>query len=262
MNKLSVQEVCRERNAMKREYYQDIGYKPFLFFVIYGVTGDELEVSQKRHKVDELPEGLDLRTLTRELHGDYMDGFLTGPMGRVLEEANADLLKRCKEAEACVILQGSVVNDSTLDYMRNASGIIQAFIDKGAVGILDPQTIALHSPEQWTQKYFDKEVDALRHVVILYSREGEKYWLHTRGMAEFGRPDIGIDDVPEEKLHDYSKVIEQMIYYGGRGVFFDRDTRLHTSDGKAFVIHPEFVNDFENDDYNNAYYNVTVDDGP
>ena len=69
---------------MKREYYQDIGYKPFLFFVIYGVTGDDLEVSQKRHKVDELPEGLDLRTLTRELHGDYMDGFLTGPMGKVL----------------------------------------------------------------------------------------------------------------------------------------------------------------------------------
>ena len=77
-------------------------------------------------------------------------------------------------------------------------------------------------------------------------------------MAEFGRPDIGIDGLPEEKLHDYSKVIEQMIYYGGQGVFFDRDTRLHTSDGKSFVIHPEFVNDFENDDYNNAYYNVTV----
>ena len=243
---------------MKRVYYQDIGYKPFLFFVIYGVTGDDLEVSQKRHKVDELPEGLDLRTLTRELHGDYMDGFLTGPMGKVLGESNADLLERCKEAEACVILQGSVVNDSTLDYMRNAIGIIQAFVDKGAIGILDPQTIALHSAEQWTQRYFDKEVDALRHVVILYSREGDKYWLHTRGMAEFGRPDIGISDVPEEKVHDYTKIIEQVIYYGGQGVFFDRDTRLHTSDGKTFVIHPEFVNDFENDDYNNAYYNVTV----
>ena len=51
------------------------------------------------------------------------------------------------------------------------------------------------------------------------------------------------------------------MIYGGQGVFFDRDTRLHTSDGKTFVIHPEFVNDFENDDYNNAYYNVTVDDG-
>ena len=49
-----------------------------------------------------------------------------------------------------------------------------------------------------------------------------------------------------------------MIFYGGEGVFFERDTRLHTANGKIFVIHPEFVNDFENDDYNNAYYNVTV----
>jgi hypothetical protein len=49
-----------------------------------------------------------------------------------------------------------------------------------------------------------------------------------------------------------------MIFYGGQGVFFQQDTRLHTANGKAFVVHPEFVNDFENDDYNNAYYNVTV----
>ena len=41
---------------MKREYYQDIGYKPFLFYLVFGVSAEELEVSQKRHKVDELPE--------------------------------------------------------------------------------------------------------------------------------------------------------------------------------------------------------------
>ena len=29
-------------------------------------------------------------------------------------------------------------------------------------------------------------------------------------------------------------------------------------DKGAFVVHPEFVNDFENVDYNNAYYNVSV----
>lgn len=51
---------------MKREYYQDIGYKPFLFYLVFGVSAEELEVSQKRHKVDELPEGLDIRSFTRE----------------------------------------------------------------------------------------------------------------------------------------------------------------------------------------------------
>ena len=54
------------------------------------------------------------------------------------------------------------------------------------------------------------------------------------------------------------QLINQMIFYGGQGVFFDKDTRLHISADKSFVIHPEFVDDFENEDYNNAFYNVTV----
>ena len=243
---------------MERRYYQDIGYKPFLFFIIFGVSGEDLEVSREKHKVDELPAGLDIRTFTREMHGDWIDGWFTGAYESVLRKADSALFESCRNSNECTVLQGYVKKDSTLDYMKNVIGIIQAFIDKGALGILDPQTITLYSPEQWTDRFFDKDVNAQNHVMILYSEEDNGYWLHTRGMAEFGRPDIGIDGVPEEKVHDYEQLINQMIYYGGQGVFFEKDTRLHTFDGKAFVVHPEFVNDFENEDYNNAYYNVTV----
>ena len=40
---------------MEREYYQDIGYRPFLFYIVFGVSGEELEVSREKHHVDELP---------------------------------------------------------------------------------------------------------------------------------------------------------------------------------------------------------------
>lgn len=243
---------------MERKYFQDIGYKPFLFFVIFGVSGENLEVSRKKHKVDELPADLDIRTFTRETHGEWIDGWFTGAFASVLRKADSALFERCRDAHACTVLQGNIKNDSTLDYMRNAIGIIQAFIDKGALGILDAQAITLYSPAQWTERFFDKEVNAQNHVMILYSEEDGGCWLHTRGMAEFGRPDIGIHGVPEEKIHDYEQLISQMIYYGGQGVFFDQNTRLHTSEGKTFTIHPEYVDDFENEDYNNAWYNVTV----
>ena len=248
---------------MERKYFQDIGYKPFLFYVVFGISGDELEVSQKKHHVDELPKNLDIRTLSREENGEYIDGvFFSGAMGDVLENSNPELYGRCKSSLECVIIRGEIENDSTFDYMRNVIGIIEAFIDKGAVGILDHQTIALYSPEEWTERFFEEEVNAQNHVMIMCSEEENgEYWLHTRGMAEFGRPDIGINNVSEEKLDDYEQIINQMIYYGGQGVFFEEDTRLHTADDKSFVIHPEFVNDFENEDYNNAYYNVTVIEG-
>ena len=70
--------------------------------------------------------------------------------------------------------------------------------------------------------------------------------------------ETGYRDQQRPRIEDYTKIMNQMIFYGGEGVFFQSDTRLHTANGKAFVVHPEFVNDFENDDYNNAYYNVTV----
>ena len=33
---------------MERKYYRDIGYKPFLFYVVFGVSAEELEVSRTR----------------------------------------------------------------------------------------------------------------------------------------------------------------------------------------------------------------------
>ena len=162
---------------MKRDYYQDIGYKLFLFYLVFGVSAEELEVSQKRHKVDELPEGLDIRSFTREAQGEWIDRWFSGAYGSVMREADAVLFERCKAVENCVVLQGTVKNDSTLDYMRNVIGIIQAFVDKGAVGIMDPQTITLYAPEQWTERFFGQEVNAQKHVIVLCSREGESYWL-------------------------------------------------------------------------------------
>ena len=233
---------------MERKYYEDIGYKPFLFYVVFGVSANELEISREKHKVDEIPEGLDVIALSRPEHSDYLDGLLGGDIGKVLKNANSDLYETCVKTEKVVILKGEIQKDSTFDYMRNVIGIIQAFIDKGAAGVLDLMTFTLYSTSEWNKRFFAQdEVNAQNHVLIMFSKEENGYWIHTRGMAEFGRPDIGISNVPEDKLEDYKQVTDQMVFYGGQGLFF-----------KGQALKPEFVNDFENDDYNNAYYNVTV----
>ena len=242
----------------ERQYYEDIGYKPFLFYVVFGVSGDELEVSRTKHNVDGLPEGLDIISLARPEHSDYIDGLIGGGIGEHLKKADSALYESCKACDKVVIMRGEIADDSTFDYMRNLIGICEAFIDKGAKGILDLQTFTLYSPKEWTDRFFGKDVNAQNHVLIMFSKEDDGYWIHTRGMAEFGRPDYGISKVPENKLEDYKQVIDQMVFYGGQGLVFKGSAKLHTFNGKTFRVSTEFVNDFDNDDYNNAYYNVTV----
>lgn len=53
---------------MNREYYKDINYNPYLFYVVFGVSVEQLQVSRKKHYVDELPAGLDMRMLNRQEH--------------------------------------------------------------------------------------------------------------------------------------------------------------------------------------------------
>ncbi|HAU50378.1 MAG TPA: hypothetical protein DEG74_05825 [Clostridiales bacterium] len=243
---------------MEREYYEDLGYKPFLFYIIFGVSGEELTVSREKHHVSAFPEDLEIRSLNRTEHAESIDGLIGGQIGEILKAADSNLYGQCSSAEKCVILSGSVKDDSTLEYMQNVIGIIEAFIDQGAVGVLDLLTFTLYSPAKWTERFFEKEINAQNHVMILFSEEEDGIWLHTRGLAEFGRPDIGIHGVPEEKVEDYKQAIDQMIFYSGKGLFFKGKATLHTFNGKTITVAPEFVNDFDNDDYNNAYYNVTV----
>lgn len=246
-----------------REYYRDIGYKPFLFYVVFGVTAGDLHPSRSRHHVESLPEALEIHVLRRPDHSDYMDGFFSGELGRVLRDSSEDVYERCLAAEDCIIIRGSIEEDSSLDYMISVIGIIQSLMEEGAAGVLDFPAVRLFSPAEWEERFFEKEISACNHVVILYSEEPDGFWLHTRGMGEFGRPDCSIRGVDTSQLDEYAQILDQMIFYSGLGVFFDGEFRLHTQSGNAYAVTGRFVEDFENDDFNNAYCEIGVSrDGP
>lgn len=242
-----------------RKEYTDIGYRPFLFFVIFGVTEKEMQVSGSRHHVDAFPEGLEAHGLCRREHSDYIDGFFGGTLGKILKEDDPELYDQCQKAENCVIIRGDIIEDATFDYMRDVVGIIQAFVEQGAVGILDLLTFSLFSPQNWTECFFEKEINPQNHVKILFSKEDDGIWMNTRGMIEFGRPDYSIRGVDEADLDEYEKILNQMIFYGGQGVFFDGIFRLHTYGGNTYKVCSKFVSDFENSDFNNAYCDVSVE---
>lgn len=243
---------------IERKHFKDINYKPFIFLVIFGAAGDKLQVSASRHHVDGFPEGLEMHGLNRDEHAEYIDGFLSGTLGDVLSAQDPETFAKCSKAHDCVIIKGEIAKDDTLDYMRNLIGIVKAFFDQGAAGVLDSSTFTLYSDESWTDKFFEKEVNAQNHAVIIESEEDGGTWLHTRGLLAFGRPDLSMHAKDDEGAEECRQVMNQMIFYSGEGVFFDGEFNIHPQDGKTYKIRSEFIEDFDNDDYNNAYCNVEI----
>lgn len=238
----------------ERPYYEDINYHPLMFYVIFGAKDEELEISRERHNLDEVPKGLNMNMLTRVQHSEYMDNLIGGTLGKLLKEEQPELYERIQKENIWAIVNGKIKQDDNLKYLRNTIGVVQAFLDTGAIAVLDMQTFSLYSAEEFTEKIFSKELDVYSHVKILLSKmEDGNIWLHTRGLRKFGRPDVSIENIQESDVDKAVRVANQMIYYSSLGVLFNKKTKLHTHKEETFIINPEFVEDYENVDFNNAY---------
>lgn len=241
----------------QRPYYQNTGRRPYLFYAVMGAKAEELHVSRSRHHVEDMPEGLGLSGLKRPGQDTYIDELLGGTLGRILDERNHDLYEKAKAAQSCLVLYGEVQKDDTLEYLRSAIGFVQAAVETGAVAVLDLQTLELYSIEEWNNKIFSFQYHPYCHVNAMISPEEDgNLWLHTRGMRKFGRPDIGMAGVPQDKLKQACAIVDQMIFYSAQGAMFLRPAALHPATGGTCTIYPKLTGDMEDPDYNNEHYSL------
>ena len=262
---MSTQELLMQHKADRSEddysrpYYRETKYRPVLFYTVFGVSGDELEVSMSRHGVTEIPEGISIMSCDKTTDGGQMQELFGGTLGELMRASDPVLYEECASAERWVMIRGQVKDDKDLTYMKNIVGIIQAFTEKGAVGVLDLFTLSLISPERWTNGYFGDGFEPRHHAETFVSEgEGGKFRIYTRGMIKFGRPDICFEDAAWDEVDKVGEIVGQMIYFGARGAFFDKDVKLHISGGRSFIVRPELVDDPDNDDFNNVYYKVKI----
>ena len=241
---------------MERPYYSDIGYEPLLFYVIFGVGGSDLAVSREKHKVNGIPEGLEIYTVKRPDDDEYMNAMLGGSIAGILMRSEPELYNAALASDVWTVLRGEITNDSTLDYMQDTIGIVQALAEQGAAAILDLQTFSLFSADEWNDTYFAREFDPYAHADILVSETDNGVWLHTRGMRKFGRPDISLENVPTDCSETALQLVNQMIYYAVMGAFYYQDSKFNIPNGVNYIVHPTFVGDMECPDFNNCYYRI------
>ena len=244
-----------------RKYYEKVDYKPVIFYAVFGNIEGKVEISKDKHHVDGMPKGIEINAYSQKDNEDYFKGIFGGSLGMVLCDSNKELYDKAREAVNCVVVRGNVEDAETFGYMKDLIGIVEAFAENNSVAILDLLNMTFISPAEWRYMYFEKEIDPKKHVNIFVSDDDDNtYWFHTRGLAKFGRPDLSLHKIKKEEIDKMKSVLDLLIDYEGHGAYFKDEVKVVTPEGETYVIKTEFVDDFHNPDFNNAYFNLDIKD--
>lgn len=264
----------------QRPLYSPGGGDAFVYFVVFGADADLLEVSTDEHRVHDVPEGVD----AHELGPDWVQSFFEPPMGDELRARDPESAAEAEQAESCIVVTGTVDDPPTLDYLRDVIGITTAALDTGGSAVLSLQTLDLFDPQRWRDEVFDGDRTLVhRLVALLVSAEqadddgddaddpaeteteteaedgtdgDTTWWVHTRGLRLFGRPDLSIRGVAADDLDLVHQLVHALVAQLARGLVIDDGMTMDIG-GEVGVLSFERRGHVDDPDFNNEHLEIT-----
>lgn len=202
--------------------------------MVYGAFRP-IRLESARFRTDGLPDGLELIKVLKGSR-NFPDFAFRDTWEEVAGHDFPGLLDQVRKAPEAYILQGTVQDPSTLDYLRDLVGLVTCLFDRGGIGIVD-----VLAYKWWDRTAFEHQLFHPRrpmpfqHISILQSLQPDgRVWLHTRGMRLFGRPDISIRDVGLQHFEQQVECINALIARFAEGEVLRDRTRL--PDGRRLVL--------------------------
>lgn len=194
-----------------------------------------------------------------EAHPKMPASFCSGLIWEDLVSSDPELADSVAACTECLVLRGTPRDSSTLDYLRDAVGLISYLLDNGGCAVYDPFALRWWRPALWKQELFDAGEPVPRdHTVILVSQEGDPAlkWFHTRGMRNFGRRDVSVHGVPADREDDIVDLCNRLIEYPALGhvVSDGQEIQIKSLPTGGIMQH---AGDVEEPDFNNAHLEVT-----
>ena len=240
-----------------RKHYSEGGESPFLFYVVFGSDANQLRLSRSKYRCDSIPKGVDISSYGPNSHPEVLDEFRQGYLWNELRKEEPDLADEVEAQTTCVIVQGAVADETSLNYFRNTIGLLTGLLDAGGVAIYDPQRFKWWAPEKWRTTVFGPAAALPReHVVILVSDEGPRTkWVHTRGMRKFGRPDLSVHGVSPEHFNGVVDLFNRLIEFQAFGglVPEGQEIKMQSLPGGMRCAHG---GDMDDPDFNNSHIEI------
>ncbi|HEX8110336.1 MAG TPA: hypothetical protein VF516_21540 [Kofleriaceae bacterium] len=236
-----------------RPHFQPGGGDPFLFYKIHGAFAEPLELSLSKHRSAGVPVGCELQLLTTREALDF--GLDRGWIGDAFRAEQPVLAAEVARTEQCLVLRGSPGDPDTLDYFRDAVGLVMAVLDSGGIAVFDPQMFKWWSTAEWRRDAFEPAgAVPHHHVVILASEDSHGCWYHTRGLRKFGRPDLSIHDVPPELEPAVRELCDRFIEMLAFGAVIPDGQLIRMPGLPAWKC--RHAGDFSDPDFNNVHIEI------
>ena len=200
--------VAQDLADWPRPYFDPEGAAPFLRLAVLGdLDPGALKISRSAHRTAGAPRGIDVT---------FADGGATN-VHQWLSSAPSlgaapELRAAALAAPAAFLIEGDPESFETLNYLRDAIGMVQAMLEQGGAACVDMNALTLRGPEAWRTEIFEKSGEDAFGFVQIYETEGSGGGLLlTRGMRSFGRPDLRLDGVQPEWRDGAVDVINRFI---------------------------------------------------
>ncbi|HEU4662960.1 MAG TPA: hypothetical protein VFS55_02895 [Dokdonella sp.] len=242
--------------AWPRPHWRDSGDELFLLWFVFGDFAADLVIDADRYRTRGTPAGIDVvRYVNRELA--RWEGYpLAGTLGRLLRDEDAHLFERARRARDCTMLRGSMRDPADLDGLRDLVGTITALTEGGGVAVVDPQILSMFDSAEWRRRYFADDAFHLRdHVLILCSddeRHPGRYWIHTRGLRKFARPDVSIRNVPPADAAAAGELAERFADFQAMGGIVESGREVEVA-GATGGMTVRFAGTADDPDFNNRH---------
>jgi len=175
-----------------------------VWYQIYGHFPDTIAISRSQYRCAGVPLGIEIVNQRRPGRDEIATGFLTRPLFTdSLKHDFPKLASIVESAPECTMLRGEVPDSPNLDYLRDIVGLVTWFFDNGAVAVLDAQTAVWYDGDKWRREIFEPGGMVPNRYAVVVSSEDKigsntnVFWLHTRGLRKFARPDLSWHAVPK-----------------------------------------------------------------
>ncbi len=236
----------------EREHYQPEAGDALLSFLVFGRLNADVEVDAATYRTSGPPKGLEMELFNPIDHPEWFESLFDGYAGALLAE-EPDLEAAAKAAPAVALLSGEVEDPETLDYLRDIVGVVTALLDAGGVAVFDAVALRWWSPAEWRETIFEPAApEPIEHVTLLASEEDDGFWMHSRGLAKFGRPDLSARGLGQDELETFAGLFESLVVMLAGGATIPDGQRLRIGGTKT-----ERTSTLVEDEEGDAFYELT-----